>query len=556
MGEDKHGGDLSMASSPFFKSGDRQMFTMVLRPGETTIVSWKKLMNDANKVNGSFSTSPPKSLVSAQTRLESCIAPVAVRHYDSQEGEEVKDEAVPSRFSAVIEKIERLYMVDEYFEVDNSAIKHDGFFVNRGQLERSDPSALFKHQPKKRRRKDLAKDNGENDDGRLQNKHAKLRKMATCKSSSAHLNVSVFFSNKISSDLKTAIDPSALNDLNGDTTMMLVAKDIEKKETEALLSKNASSRFKDVATFFDSSHSKHHDKGAYSKSQSDTPSIGVDELDLSARATERNGIHEMSDVDMLEGKHSPMTRTPHMHKKDGSNARLKGSMLEKAIRELEKMVAESRPPSVEIKEVDNSSQAIKRRLPREIKMKLAKVARLAQASHGKVSKDLLNRLMSILGHLIQLRTLKRNLKVMISMGFSAKQEIDDRFQLMKKEVIELIKMRAPSTMFKALEQQAGATEDLREIATEEKDVSTRKFSMDAALEDKICDLYDLYGLDQEAGPQIRRLYTESYGLMVSWTTMASNGPYVVQKRDEEQYTAGKRYDIFCFLLTPKFLLNK
>lgn len=25
---------------------------------------------------------------------------------------------------------------DEYFEVDNSAIKHDGFFVNRGKLER------------------------------------------------------------------------------------------------------------------------------------------------------------------------------------------------------------------------------------------------------------------------------------------------------------------------------------------------------------------------------------------------------------------------------------
>lgn len=27
-------------------------------------------------------------------------------------------------------------MQDEYFEVDNSAIKHDGFFVNRGKLER------------------------------------------------------------------------------------------------------------------------------------------------------------------------------------------------------------------------------------------------------------------------------------------------------------------------------------------------------------------------------------------------------------------------------------
>ena len=31
---------------------------------------------------------------------------------------------------------------------------------------------------------------------------------------------------------------------------------------------------------------------------------------------------------------------------------------------------------------------------------------LHQATHGKVSKELINRLMSILGHLIQLRTLK------------------------------------------------------------------------------------------------------------------------------------------------------
>lgn len=46
--------------------------------------------------------------------------------------------------------------------------------------------------------------------------------------------------------------------------------------------------------------------------------------------------------------------------------------------------------------------------------------------------------------------------------------------------------------FQALEQQAGASDDFQEIATEEKEASKRKFTMDAALEDKICDLYDLY----------------------------------------------------------------
>lgn len=37
----------------------------------------------------------------------------------------------------------------------------------------------------------------------------------------------------------------------------------------------------------------------------------------------------------------------------------------------------ARPPTAEIQEADNSSQAIKRRLPPEIKQKLAKVARFA-----------------------------------------------------------------------------------------------------------------------------------------------------------------------------------
>ncbi|GLT77922.1 hypothetical protein SLA2020_494760 [Shorea laevis] len=205
------------------------------------------------------------------------------------------------------------------------------------------------------------------------------------------------------------------------------------------------------------------------------------------------------------------TKTSHMHRKDGSAIRTKGSMLEKAIRELEKMVAESRPPAAENQEADTATQGIKRRLPREIKLKLAKVARLALASQGKISKELVNRLMSILGHLVQLRTLKRNLKVMISMSLSAKQEKDNRFQQMKKEVVEMIKTQVPHLESKAFELQAGASDDFQEIGSEEKGALKRKFSMDTALEDKICDLYDHFvdGLDEVADRQlVRKLYIE------------------------------------------------
>lgn len=39
-----------------------------------------------------------------------------------------------------------------------------------------------------------------------------------------------------------------------------------------------------------------------------------------------------------------MQKTPYVHKKDGSSVRPKSSLLEKAIRELEKMVAECKLP--------------------------------------------------------------------------------------------------------------------------------------------------------------------------------------------------------------------
>ena len=64
------------ASSSFVKKGDRKMFTVELRPGETTIVSWKKLMKDANKVYGSTSFTEQPS--NAHPNLESRVAVVRI----------------------------------------------------------------------------------------------------------------------------------------------------------------------------------------------------------------------------------------------------------------------------------------------------------------------------------------------------------------------------------------------------------------------------------------------------------------------------------------------
>lgn len=49
-----------------------------------------------------------------------------------------------------------------------------------------------------------------------------------------------------------------------------------------------------------------------------------------------------------------------------------------------------------------------------------------------------------------------------------------------------------SNIFQAIEQQGGAPHVIRELVSEEKGVPRKKFVMDPSLEDKICDLYDLF----------------------------------------------------------------
>ncbi|KAJ6774173.1 WOUND-RESPONSIVE FAMILY PROTEIN [Salix purpurea] len=509
------------------------------------------LMKDANKVNsGPAPAAPDPPPINAHPNLESRIAPAQATE------NEVNDDPPPNRFSAVIEKIERLYTgkdssdeedlmdvpdddqydtedsfiddaeLDEYFEVDNSAIKHDGFFVNRGKLERiNEPPVVSNEKLKKRRRKDLLKAPNDSDDGRISNKLAKLGK---------------------STVEKLALPPGK-NSSNMSQNLTMISEQYENVKLQMKVSngvayasvaetnniEKSKRKPKDASGLSDSSNQKSHEKSAYVQPKLQTAKLvnNADDLESSVRSKEKNGVCELPDLNLnisdgkiytqaaisihcnsaKSGTEDPdvVSKTSHVQRRDGSSVRPKSSILEKAIRELEKMVAESRPPTMENQETDTSAQGIKRRLPTEIKLKLAKVARLA-ASQGKMSKELLNRLMSILGHLIQLRTLKRNLKIMINTGLSAKQEKDDRFQQIKKEVAEMIMTHIPSVESNALVQQAGASDDFQEIGSEEKGALKKKFSMDAVLEDKICDLYDLFveGLDEDSGSQVRKLYVE------------------------------------------------
>lgn len=563
MDGDFTGGEpVGRTSTSYEAAGGRRRFTVELRPGETTIVSWKKLLKDANKSNVSVVGSGPTvgAPASIQTpvphpALEARLAP------GQPADKEVKDAPPGNRLNAVIEKIERLYVgkqsddeedlndfpdddeydtedsfiddteLDEYFQVDNSAIKHDGFFVNRGKLERIEPVSPKNQQPKKRRRKDLAKSHVGDDDGHNQSKPVKVGKKAgkpvPVVSETSHpshgvalqnvsheekfpnqLNVSEIPITKKAADTQNMLELSPSASLRGNSAE---EKDLDQQKIGVTQSKNLGDKLKDGSEISGKSSQRLHDRSSYAQEKSNVGrSINISEgIDQSVQRRD-----EKFNVSGFEGKNSAQTmKDPAMQRKEGSSGRPKGTMLEKAIRDLEKIVAELRPPNMEVQDADNSSQAIKRRLPLEIKQRLAKVARLAQASHGKISNELISRLMSIVGHLIQLRTLKRNLKIMVNMGLSAKQEKDNRVQHIKKEVAEMIKLRIPVMKSKLLEQQAGASDDFQEASPEDKEAFKRKYSMDVALEDKICDLYDHFveGLDEDAGPQVRKLYAELAG---------------------------------------------
>nr|CAD1838857.1 unnamed protein product [Ananas comosus var. bracteatus] len=547
----------------------RMQFYVELKPGETTIVSWKKLLREAAKEGGD---SPRKSgsIRCSPTKLVLLIIPAE---------NELKDDQPPqNRFSAVIEKIERLYMgkqssdeeelddipdddqydtedsfiddaeLDEYFQVDKLATKHTGYFVNKGKLEQIEPSSTPNVMLNRRRRKDSTKVCGEKDrdhDASMGDMQmitvAGSASVARGKSSSRDLGLYGEHFHEERRRMKNSLKaPTAvLKKKFGDYTSSV------DNPTSAKLSDNIVLSLPSVRKEF-----QRHKAGASSHYGGQIKKSSL--IDENARANkvrrkEHYAAGEFADMNSYGSVYPTQTIQPtYAKEKEGSSMRPKGTTLERAIRDLEKIVAEckfatssnllldlrivlsstllledltskilsfltARPPSHDVHVVDPATQGAKRRLPQEVKQKLAKVARLS-ATRGKISEDeLLDRLMGILGHLVQRETLKRNIRQMVELGLSAKQQKADRFQQIKKEINEMIRAHVSQMQTRASEQLDGSADDFKEgiNSNVRKDLKGR-YRMDAALEDRICDLYDLYveGMDEDKGPQSRKLYVQ------------------------------------------------
>lgn len=583
----------------------RQRFSVELRPNETTVISWKKLVKDLQKTNhnpalasSSSAVQPP---VGAHPALEARIAP-EVLFGDSQLQKDGLSPSAPNRFSAVIEKIERLYKgqssdeelddipdddqydtedsfiddeeLDEYFSVDKSKTKHSGFFINRGKLERvSEPALSPVHGPKKRKRKDIKTIPGDISVEGIPNKLLKVGsvRMKAAARSAPIVGLNVANSGQVRSSFvgsesllnKTretqevkVLQNQASSFGSGPTKADRCKENINKEETSLSVKDSQKDMSKIPADIKDGGKRKSNvllglkdsivkgslvvdtDNRDLSWSEkiipfpadSQTRKYIKDSGEMTAsnnlRITEKvckggdsRDVNNSGNKLLLSkiGNRTPGVKTAKQRKKSSSPTRKedspgrpKGSMLERAIQELEKSVAELRPPSIDIQEQDQSSQGVKRRLPGVVKLKLAKVARLA-TSQGKISNELIDRLMHIVGHIIQLKTLKRKLKEMIELGKSAKQEKESKLQDIKRQVTEMVKMRVSSLKSKVTEQQEGSSDDFQGLPpSAEKGGSSGRYKWDTATEDRICDLYDQYieGMDEHKGSQIKKLYLE------------------------------------------------
>ncbi|XP_010459872.1 PREDICTED: uncharacterized protein LOC104740854 isoform X3 [Camelina sativa] len=352
------GGESLRASPKVLTAGDRKLLKVELRPGDTTYVSWKKLMRDASKVNGS-SASVPDPPPNANPNLESRIAPPVslMLHEMGQPAEiETNDQPHSNRFNAVIEKIERLYKgndssdgeeldgapdddeydtedsfiddaeLDEYFEVDNSAVKHDGFYVNRGKLERIEPSTTSNQQPKKRRRKDPAKPFG--DAVGVSDKHTKLSLTARGKSTASGSSLK----RKYNVARKTQEPPFPFG--AQDANISLSLDDVKHSDRANHQNKKDTCPKSKETGSSSALHQKYSNKGLHQQSKS-LPGKSLPNVSAEAtivRQKENNGMHELANAKSRQSSQAS--------KRDGSNVKSKISILEKAIRELEKVVAE------------------------------------------------------------------------------------------------------------------------------------------------------------------------------------------------------------------------
>ncbi|KAH7289747.1 hypothetical protein KP509_30G017500 [Ceratopteris richardii] len=324
------------------------------------------------------------------------------------------------------------FVPDTELGMENAKLKHSGFFINRGKLETEVKVTLHIADGSKMKEKKKL-NNGE--EVKVVKSIVRLKAAArglppTNGLSPSSKSAILVGKNKSVCDLGREMGEAVAmtvvaKELNVAGCNDLFISDIAGNKTENKLSKDGFSGDKMAVERVEGRISgKHIPVGFFDMNgpfvKDDAVGFEPNER-LSISGVESKSIQK--DFEDENRKESPLRqKILTLLGKDESLGHNRRTALEKAFLELERDVAELYPPSLATREPE---QGKRNRLPRDLKQKLAKVARLA-AKQGQITDDIIERLMGILGHVIRERTLKRHLKrhlkMMIEMGVPAMQD--------------------------------------------------------------------------------------------------------------------------------------
>ncbi|WRX10178.1 hypothetical protein QQP08_002665 [Theobroma cacao] len=313
IGVDGESSSRVSAASPSWLFASRQRFNIELRPGETTIVSWKRLVKDAQN------TSPPSTTRKTEDSLDECL------------------------------------------QDDKSTIKQNGLLVN--SVECINKPELSVAQQSRKRSKNMAKAQGEKVDDYVPSKHAKVEL--------GRLNFAA-------TDALPEEQSSAF-------LQNLAANSEQDQKLHNLLSSPVRSSIKKPADIGTAS-----ENSSYTGISNNDASISP--LNLKDAGKCRSvAIHSR---DIGNNSNSGATHQKHLEKHSCKQ-------LESPVRKLMTDIDEvGIPTKVEQRETRGSCGE----LP-DLNLPVYPV-QPEQSSQGRISEELINRLMNILGHSVQLRTLK------------------------------------------------------------------------------------------------------------------------------------------------------
>ncbi|XP_057540145.1 ubinuclein-2-like isoform X3 [Amaranthus tricolor] len=507
------------------QSTERQRFYIELVPGETTIVSWKKLVKEAAREREREREKEKQYGMEMEMEMESERETEREREREREkqkererererekqkerERERVKNQSVVASIGCESSRI--------CLGGDSDGGQYKDLFFKDLRTEYVDRATSSGHKQQKKQRINAPKIENQTNDDHPSIKHAGPEAVsAKVTDKATDLSNETFIHSTLPAIIKDN-QPKKLQAFNVDSPLLTYSKrsackseypPLNAVETASVfplkkmhdtlpktqvIEKSAVERSRmKLRIGFDSSDIMHQNlKGRYEPVKINPMLLHDDESRGSRKLIDASPPGYQSfingSISVLAATEDTLLERPYV------------KALECAIAELE--VAVSRRRSFQSEALDARAPwfVIQRALPPEVMLKFGRVASIVVLRSAKetLSEDLVNRLVTILGKLVHRNTLKKTLRKLVMLNLFMRKGEAERFEDIKTEILSLV-----------CHQQVGAAYIPE---AKEKQISGGTYNLDDAAEDKLCDMYELcfQELPQHTDVQVLKLFIE------------------------------------------------